>query len=444
MTTTHQDFLKAVEAGKATVAVIGMGYVGLPLSLAAVGAGYTVLGMDINEPRVKGLRAGKSPIRTVQDSEVAEANATGRFKPESDFAKMTAAQIIIICVPTPLTRNREPDLSYIESSAEEIAKILKPGQLVVLESTTWPGTTQQVVKPILEKTGLKADKDFFLAYSPEREDPGNAVYTTKKIPRVVGAACKEAQDMAAAFYGRIVDKVVLVSSTETAEAVKLTENIFRSVNIALVNELKMIFTRFGIDTHEVIDAASSKPFGFMPFYPGPGVGGHCIPVDPFYLTWKAREVELPTRFIELAGEINLYMPRYAIEILTEALSRRLQKGLHGAKVLLLGLAFKKNIEDVRESPALRVFELLKEKGADVSFYDPFVNELPTFHIPAAIAGEKSVIWDTAKLRNFDAAMILTDHDDIDYAALATEVPVIVDTRNAMSRKNLASEKVYPA
>ncbi len=444
MTASHQDLLKAVEAGKATVAVIGMGYVGLPLSLAATGAGFKVLGMDINEPRVKGLRAGKSPIRTVKDEEVAEANATGRFLPETDFGKMANADMIIICVPTPLTRNREPDLSYIESSAEEIAKILKPGQLVVLESTTWPGTTQQIVKPILEKTGLKADRDFFLAYSPEREDPGNAVYTTKKIPRVVGAAAKEAQDLAAAFYGRIVDKVVCVSSTETAEAVKLTENIFRSVNIALVNELKMIFTRFGIDTHEVIDAAASKPFGFMPFYPGPGVGGHCIPVDPFYLTWKAREVELPTRFIELAGEINLYMPRYAIDVLTEALSRKLQKGLHGSKILLLGLAFKKNIEDVRESPALRVFELLKEKGAHVTFYDPFVDVLPSFHMPKAIAGEKSIVWDKADLRNYDAAVILTDHDDIDYAAVASEIPVIVDTRNAMARKNLASEKVFPA
>ena len=444
MTASHNELLKSVEAGKAKVAIIGMGYVGLPLSLAAIGAGFTVYGIDVNAPRVDGLRKGKSPIRTVKDSEVAEANATGRFLPETDFSKMADASLIIICVPTPLTRNREPDLSYIESSAEEIAKTLKPGQLIVLESTTWPGTTQQVVKPILEKTGLKADKDFFLAYSPEREDPGNAVYTTKKIPRVVGAASKEAQSIAAAFYGRIVDKVVLVSSTETAEAVKLTENIFRSVNIALVNELKMIFTRFGIDTHEVIDAASSKPFGFMPFYPGPGVGGHCIPVDPFYLTWKAREVELPTRFIELAGEINLYMPRYAIEVLTEALSRELRKGLHGAKVLLLGLAFKKNIEDVRESPALRVFELLKEKGADVTFYDPFVDELPHHHMPAAIAGEKSIIWDKSKLKSFDAAIILTDHDDIDYVALASEIPVIVDTRNAMARKNLASDKVFPA
>jgi UDP-N-acetyl-D-glucosamine dehydrogenase len=343
-----------------------------------------------------------------------------------------------------LTRNREPDLSYIEDSGKRIAKTLKPGQLIVLESTTWPGTTQQVLKPILEATGLKAGKDFHLAYSPEREDPGNIVYTTKKIPRVVGSASDESLDIAAAFYGRIVDKVVRVSSTETAEAVKLTENIFRSVNIALVNELKMIFTRFGIDTHEVIDAASSKPFGFMPFYPGPGVGGHCIPVDPFYLTWKAREVELPTRFIELAGEINLYMPRYAIEVLAEALSRKLQKGLHGAKVLLLGLAFKKNIEDVRESPALRVFELLKEKGADVTFYDPFVDELPKHHMPAAIAGEKSIVWNKAALKNFDAAVILTDHDDIDYAAVASEIPVIVDTRNAMARKNLASEKVFPA
>lgn len=444
MTVSHKELLKAVEAGKATVAVIGMGYVGLPLSIAATGAGFTVYGMDINETRVAGLRAGKSPIRTVKDSEVAEANATGHFTAHTDFSKLGQADLIIICVPTPLTRNREPDLSYIEDSAKRIAKTLKPGQLIVLESTTWPGTTQQVVKPILEETGLKAGKDFHLAYSPEREDPGNAIYTTKKIPRVVGSASTVSLDIAAAFYGRIVEKVVRVSSTETAEAVKLTENIFRSVNIALVNELKMIFTRFGIDTHEVIDAAASKPFGFMPFYPGPGVGGHCIPVDPFYLTWKAREVELPTRFIELAGEINLYMPRYAIEVLTEALSRRLQKGLYGTKVLLLGLAFKKNIEDVRESPALRVFELLKEKGADVTFYDPFVDELPTFHMPAAIAGEKSIIWDKAKLKNFDAAVILTDHDDIDYVAIASEIPVIVDTRNAMARKKLASDKVFPA
>ena len=444
MTVSHKELLKAVEAGKATVAVIGMGYVGLPLSIAATDAGFTVYGMDINEPRVAGLRAGKSPIRTVKDSEVAEANATGRFHPQTDFTKLAEADLIIICVPTPLTRNREPDLSYIEDSANRIAATLKAGQLVVLESTTWPGTTQQVVKPILEATGLKAGKDFHLAYSPEREDPGNTIYTTKKIPRVVGSASNDSLDLAAAFYGRIVDKVVRVSSTETAEAVKLTENIFRSVNIALVNELKMIFTRFGIDTHEVIDAASSKPFGFMPFYPGPGVGGHCIPVDPFYLTWKAREVELPTRFIELAGEINLYMPRYAIEVLIEALSIRLQKGLSGAKVLLLGLAFKKNIEDVRESPALRVFELLKEKGAEVTFYDPFVDELPHHHMPAAIAGEKSIVWDKSKLKDFDAAIILTDHDDIDYVAIASEIPVIVDTRNVMAKNALSSDKIFKA
>ena len=444
MASAHKELQSAIGRGDAVVAVIGMGYVGLPLSVAACGAGFTVLGMDIDERRVAHLRAGKSPIRTVQDSEVAEANKSKRFHPSCDFSRLAEVDLVIICVPTPLTKNREPDLTYVEDSARSIAKTLKRGQLVVLESTTWPGTTQQVVKPILEATGLRADSDFFLAYSPEREDPGNTVFTTKKIPRVVGAASEASLDIAEAFYSRIVDKVVRVSSTETAEAVKLTENIFRSVNIALVNELKIVFTRFGIDTFEVIDAAWSKPFGFMPFYPGPGVGGHCIPVDPFYLTWKAREVELPTRFIELAGEINISMPRYVIDVLIDALSRRQQKGLAGSRILLLGLAFKKNIEDVRESPALKVFELLLEKQAVVDYYDPFVDELPKAHIAPSIAGKRSTAWDAAKLHEYDAAVILTDHDNVDYVAAEANLPLIVDTRNVMSKRALSSAKVVKA
>jgi len=430
---THQNLRNAIERREATVAVIGMGYVGLPLSLAACGNGFRVLGMDIDAKRIGNLSKGISPIRTVSHEDVANANRSGRFDPSSDFTRLGEADLIIICVPTPLTRNREPDLSYIEQSAEGIARTLKRGQVVILESTTWPGTTQQVVKPILEKTGLKADRDFHLAYSPEREDPGNAVFTTKTIPRVVGAASEVALDLAATFYGQIVDKVVRVSSTETAEAVKLTENIFRSVNIALVNELKTIFSRFGIDTWEVVNAASSKPFGFMAFYPGPGVGGHCIPVDPFYLTWKAREVEMPTRFIELAGEINASMPRYIVDSLIDAMSRRLQKSLAGSRILLLGLAFKRDIEDVRESPALKVFEILAEKGAKVDFYDPFVEALPTAHIAPSIAGRRSIVWDVKALTNYDAAVILTDHTTVDYATAAAQIPLIVDSRNATAR-----------
>jgi UDP-N-acetyl-D-glucosamine dehydrogenase len=356
---------------------------------------------------------------------------SNRFHATSSVTDLRKPDVLLICVPTPLTRYREPDLSFVEATAHAIASVLRPGQLVCLESTTYPGTTSEIVKPILEESGLEVGREVFLAFSPEREDPGNPNFRTVNIPKVVGADDEISLELAKTYYGTIVERVISLPSAATAEAVKLTENIFRCVNIALVNELKHIYGRMGINIWEVIDAASTKPFGFMPFYPGPGLGGHCIPIDPFYLTWKAREYDVPTRFIELAGEINAAEPRAVVNALAAALSERKRLSLNGARVLLLGLAYKKNVDDLRESPALVIMQDLLDRGADVFYFDPWIPTIPATRAHPSLAGRKSIVWEPAAFASrFDAALIVTDHDGLDYRRLVQSIDLVVDTRNA--------------
>ncbi len=436
------DLLPAIQTKHARAGVIGLGYVGLPLAMTISRAGFSVIGFDIDPGKITAIEAGKSYIEAVSDAVLTRETGEGRFSATSDFARLAECDIIAICVPTPLTRHREPDLSYVSRTCEQIAKTLRPGQLVVLESTTYPGTTEEVMKPILEATGLVAGRDFFLGYSPEREDPGNRDFDTSSIPKVVAGDGEIASALVEAFYGSVVKTVVPVAGTRTAEAVKLTENVFRAVNIALVNELKVVYERMGIDIWDVINAAKTKPFGYMPFYPGPGLGGHCIPIDPFYLTWKSREYDQPTRFIELAGEINTAMPRYVIDRLAEALDRNLGKALSRSRILVLGLAYKKNVPDIRESPSLRLMELLLERGADVAYHDPFIDEVPKTREYGHLMGRRSVAID--KPSEFDAVIIATDHDQIDYAALAHDAQLVVDTRNAMAVRGIVSANIVKA
>jgi len=433
-----------LDAREATVGVIGLGYVGLPLAAAAARAGFSTLGFDIDPQKAAQLMSGRSYIDAVASEELAALVGQQRFAATDDFARLGECDVVAICVPTPLTRQREPDLSYVETTARTIALALRPGQLVVLESTTWPGTTREVVKPLLEAGGLKSGRDFLLAFSPEREDPGNADFATRSIPKVVAGDGPLAARAVEAFYGAVVEKVVPVSTLDAAEAVKITENVFRAVNIALVNELKMVFDAMGIDVWEVIDAAKTKPFGFMPFYPGPGLGGHCIPIDPFYLTWKSREFDMPTRFIELAGEINLAMPRYVIGRLEAALDGRLGKSLSAARVLIVGLAYKKNVADVRESPTFKLMELLQARGATVSFHDPHVPAIPPTREHAAFAGRRSTPLSHESLAAHDAVLISTDHDDVDYALIAAEAALVVDARNAFARRGIAGANIVKA
>lgn len=415
----------------AKVGVIGMGYVGLPLAVAAWRAGFDVTGVDIDDSKVQALNSGKTYIGRINDALVTEMVASGRFRATTDFSALGECDVIPICVPTPLNKFREPDLSYVLNTTRNIAPNLRTGQLITLESTTYPGTTRGEMRPILEETGLKSGQDFFLAFSPEREDPGNPDFHTASIPKVVGGDGPDASRLAEAFYSRIVVNVVPVTSCEVAEAVKLTENIFRSVNIALVNELKVIYDKMGINVWEVIDAAKTKPFGFMAFYPGPGLGGHCIPIDPFYLTWKAREFGIPTRFIELAGEINTMAPYHVLDRLVEALSARKQKALNGSRILMLGIAYKKNVEDTRESPAFTLMEAMEERGARVDFYDPFVPTIPQMREHASMAGRNSLDFDPVAFSSYDAILLCTDHDNVDYPAIAKACDLIIDTRNAM-------------
>jgi len=429
---------------KATVGIIGLGYVGLPLALAACDQGISVVGFDIDPKKIDRIEAGESYFKHIPSEAIGSAVKQGLFKATSDFSRISATHAIIICVPTPLTAHREPDLSYVEATAKAIAPFIRPGQLIVLESTTWPGTTEEVVKPILEREGLKSGTDFYLAFSPEREDPGNPNYATQSIPKVVGGDGHRAYRLAVALYGSIVKTVVPVSSTKAAEAVKLTENIFRAVNIALVNELKVIYERMGVDVWEVIEAAKSKPFGYMPFYPGPGLGGHCIPIDPFYLTWKAREFGVSTRFIELAGEINTDMPHYVINRLARALDDRTGRGLRGARILILGIAYKKNVDDVRESPALRLMELLEERGATADFYDPFVKQIPPTREHAALADRTTIAWRPDAIASYDVVLISTDHDGVDYRKLCENAKLVVDTRNACARAGVSADHVVKA
>ncbi|WP_413711616.1 nucleotide sugar dehydrogenase [Rhizobium sp. Rhizsp82] len=428
----------------ARAGIIGLGYVGLPLAMAIARSGFPVSGFDIDPKKIVALDARKSYIDAVTDDALSAEIAAGRFGATTEFAGLKQCDIIVICVPTPLTKHRDPDLSYVEATSRAIAEHLRPGQLVVLESTTYPGTTDDVVKVILEKTGLKSGTDFFIGFSPEREDPGNQHYNTATIPKVVAGDGPDALELMTDFYGAAVKTVVPVSSNATAEAVKLTENIFRSVNIALVNELKTVYAAMGIDVWEVIDAAKTKPFGYMPFYPGPGLGGHCIPIDPFYLTWKSREYELPTRFIELAGEINSAMPRYVVGKLAEALDIRAGKALSRSKVLVLGLAYKKNVADIRESPSLRLIEIIEERGGKADYSDPFVSEIPPTREYQALKGRKSVEISAATLANYDAVLIATDHDAVDYAALSKHAPLIVDTRNVFTRLGLTGDHIIKA
>jgi UDP-N-acetyl-D-glucosamine dehydrogenase len=439
-----ESLLRAFQTKKAKIAVIGLGYVGLPLSIAASSAGLVVLGFDIDAQKIEALARGESYFKHIPGAFVRQLVDEGRFEATADFARLGEVDAILICVPTPLTRHHEPDLSYVEATARAVASHLKRGHLVVLESTTYPGTTRDVVRPILEAGGMVCGEDFFLAFSPEREDPGNPSFSTSRIPKIVGGEGAIARDLANALYASFVDETVPVSSTATAEAVKLTENIFRSVNIALVNELKIIFSTMGIDIWEVIDAAKTKPFGFMPFYPGPGLGGHCIPIDPFYLTWKAKEFELSTRFIELAGQINLGMPAFVVAKLTEALDQQQKKGLNGSRILILGLAYKKNIDDLRETPALKLISLMEKRGAEVDYHDPHIPVVPLTREHAEVAGRRSAPFSATSIAGYDGIVIVTDHDAVDYGLLVANARLIVDTRNVCRRAGFDGPHVVPA
>lgn len=429
---------------RATVGVIGLGYVGLPLCLAAANSGLQVLGFDIDGAKPDMIAEGHSYLCHIPSEVIAKTVATGRFTATADFTRLSEPDALLICVPTPLTAHLEPDLSFVENTTREIAKRLRPGQIVVLESTTYPGTTDDVLLPILETSGLKCGRDFQLAFSPEREDPGNPNFSTSTIPKVVGANTAEALDIVQALYGNFVGTVVPVSSTRIAEAVKLTENIFRAINIALMNELKVVYEPMKVDVWEVIDAAKTKPFGFMPFYPGPGLGGHCIPIDPFYLTWKAREYGIATRFIELAGQINSGMPQHVTNRLALALDMHQRKGLNGSRILILGIAYKKNVDDMRESPALRLIELIEARGATTDYFDPLVPEIPPTREHAALTGRKSQPWSQDLASRYDAVLLVTDHDKVDYAAILDSAVLVVDTRNACRRAGLASPKLVLA
>jgi len=431
----------AIAERSACVGVIGLGYVGLPLVEAFVKAGFRVMGFDVDSRKIEKLRRGESYIGRVASAWVGEAVTSGRLEATDDFDALPLADAVLICVPTPLTAQREPDLSYVQSTAETIAARLRPGQLVVLESTTYPGTTQEVLRPVLERGGLKAGRDFFLAYSPEREDPGNPKYHTAVIPKVVGGAEAVSGEVAAKLYAAAVTAVVPVSSASVAEASKILENIYRAVNIALVNELKVLFDRMGIDIWEVLEAASTKPFGFQAFYPGPGLGGHCIPIDPFYLAWKARELDVAARFIELAGEINTEMPRYVVERTVQALEMR-GKPIQGSRGLVLGVAYKPNVDDVRESPAFRVMELLEERGAVLRFHDPYVPVLP--HMRHYAPKAEPAPLDAQTLSESDFVVIVTHHDAIDWAFVVRHAQLVIDTRNATAAVSEGREKIVKA
>jgi UDP-N-acetyl-D-glucosamine dehydrogenase len=413
------------------IAIIGLGYVGLPLSFQFARSGVTVLGLDIDTAKVDSLNRGKSYIKHISNEVVAEVMNGGAFSASSDFSRIREVEAVVICVPTPLNKNREPDISYILDTGKSIAPYLKKGMLVVLESTSYPGTTDEDLREVLQKgSGLEAGRDFHLAFSPEREDPGNPDSKVAIIPKVVGGLTPACLEKAAGLYAKAVKTVVPVSSCRVAEATKLLENTFRSINIALVNELKVVYSAMGIDVWEVINAARTKPFGFMPFYPGPGLGGHCIPIDPFYLTWKAREFGQHTRFIELAGEINTSMPSYVVHRVADALNER-QKAVKGSSILVLGLAYKPNVDDERESPSYVLMEMLSERGAKVAYYDPYVPVIRPTREHAHWVGTQSIAWDRETIARYDLVLISTNHACVNYRELAEWAGCIVDTRNAM-------------
>lgn len=423
------------------VGIVGMGYVGLPLAREFCFGGARVLGFDINSKMVTKINKGISPIKHIPNSQLRKMLATKRFRVTNSMRELGRPDAILICVPTPLTENREPDMTYVENTCQTISRYLRKGQLVVLESTTYPGTTRELMLPILEQSGLKAGRDFYMAYSPEREDPGNKNFQTSIIPKVVGGLDKNSLNKALEIYKYAIETLVPVSTCEIAEACKILENVYRCVNIAMVNELKQLFDKMKIDVWEVIQAASTKPFGFQPFYPGPGLGGHCIPIDPFYLTWRARQYGMPTRFIELAGEINTDMPSYVIARVMEALNKK-KKSLNGSKVLVLGLAYKKDVDDVRESPSLELIELLRAGGAKVDYNDPYI---PQTHKQRKYDLKmKSKPLSAKMLKNYDIVLIATDHSDYDYKWIAANAKLVVDTRNATADIKRGRSKIFKA
>jgi len=420
VTTSAEQLQQRIKSREAVIGVVGLGYVGLPLTIGFVRAGFPVLGFDTDSQRVEQINRGEQVMRHISRKAMQELARNGEAT--VDFARLGEADAVLICVPTPLDKHHQPDMSYVETAADAITATLREGQLIALESTTWPGTTRELLLPRLEASGLRAGKDYFLAYSPEREDPGNENYGMGDIPKVVSGYTDACRDLAVALYESVVPRTVPVSSLEAAEATKLMENIFRAVNIAMVNELKLVFDRMGVNIWEVVEAAATKPFGFMPFYPGPGMGGHCIPVDPFYLAWRAKEFNTTARFIELAGELNMAMTEHVGHRLLRALNDD-GRAIRGSRILLLGVAYKRNVEDTRESPAGRLLELLEVKGARVSYHDPFVAE---YH------GRKSTPLTAETLRNCDGVLIATDHKDVDYALVGEHAPLVVDTRNVMA------------
>ncbi|MFO8029640.1 MAG: nucleotide sugar dehydrogenase [Cyclonatronaceae bacterium] len=428
-----------------TIGIVGLGYVGLPLMWTFHEKQMPVLGFDIDSEKVDAIRAGRSYIKHLGEPMMRKLADSDLCDATTDFSRIPEADAILLCVPTPLDEYREPDMTYIEGTVRTIATHLRRGQLVILESTTYPGTTEELIIPLLEQiSGLSAESDFHVAYSPEREDPGNVNFNTAKIPKVVGGHGEEALRLSLALYDTAIVQSVPVSNTRTAEAVKLTENIFRSVNIALVNELKVVFHAMDIDVHEVLDAAATKPFGFMKFTPGPGLGGHCIPIDPFYLTWKARQYEQNTRFIELAGEVNTEMPRYVLRRTIEALNAH-KKSVNGSRILLIGLAYKPDVDDDRESPTYKLMDFYTEMGADVAYYDPHVPVIKPSREHGHWAGTPSVKWDEQTLSGFDAVIIATNHADVNYDQLAVWADCIVDTRNAMNgRAGVRQGQVWKA
>lgn len=446
------DLFNKIKDGSAVIGVIGLGYVGLPLAIEFARKNFNVVGFDTDEKKIPLLKSGKSYIKHIPSENVKQAVDVNKLDVTSDFSKISDTDAIIICVPTPLNKYREPDMSYVESTAEVISKYLKPGQLVSLESTTYPGTTDELILPILENSPLiqeknseikkyKVGEDFYLAFSPEREDPNNPDYTTSNIPKVIGGVTEVCCELATALYDQVIVKTVRVKSARVAEATKLLENIYRSVNIAMVNELKMIFDRMDIDIWDVIEAAKTKPFGFNAFYPGPGLGGHCIPIDPFYLSWKAREYDANAKFIELAGEINTLQPYYVIERLSDALNNK-QSAIQGSSVLILGAAYKKNIDDMRESPTLKLIDILLQKGADVDYHDPFVPKLNTSR--KYDFTHESIALTPENIEKYDVVLVSTDHDDVDYLMIEENAKLIIDTRNVFSKKGIVSSKIFKA
>ncbi len=442
------ELLQKINNKTAVVGIIGLGYVGLPLGLEFAGKDFHVIGFDVDEKKIPVLNSGKSYIKHIKEDRIKKVIDNKKFEATSDFSRLTSCDAIIICVPTPLDEHREPDMKYIVNSGKIIAQYLRSDQLVVLESSTYPGTTEEVLLPMFEKAGNKQQtsgfivgKDFYLAFSPEREDPNNPNFNTATIPKVVGGVTPQCMEVAKALYDHVIVKTVPVSSPRVAEATKLLENIYRSINIALVNELKLVFHKMDIDVWEVIEAASTKPFGYHPFFPGPGLGGHCIPIDPFYLTWKAREFEVNTKFIELAGEINTYQPYYVVERAMEALNFH-KKTLNGSKVLLLGASYKKNVDDTRESPSLKLIELLRERGAEVDYNDPYIPKLPPTR--KYKFDMDSVELTKENLSKYDLILLSTNHDDYDYKFIHDNSKLILDTRNAFKIKGITNGKIFKA